>query len=44
MIYNAVTKVYSAVNCVNNEYGVADKAFGLNVRPCRKCPQVGPLD
>ena len=38
MYFSAATGKYSAVDCDTNNYGLADKTYGLAAYPCRDCP------
>jgi hypothetical protein len=38
MYFSPASKQYSAVNCSNNSYGVANITYGLGAYPCRECP------
>lgn len=38
MYYSAASATYKGVNCDTNNYGVANKTYGLAAFPCRDCP------
>jgi hypothetical protein len=38
MFYSPDTKLFRAVNCQTNNYGVKEKTTGLAAYPCRACP------
>jgi hypothetical protein len=38
MYYSPESKLFRAVNCATNNYGVKSKTTGLAAYPCRACP------